>query len=42
MEMSATEIQEVDGGVVWPLVGLGIFCGVCFVMGAYNGYKGNS
>ena len=42
MEMTATEIQEVDGGIAWALVGLGIFCGACFGMGVYNGYKGNS
>ncbi|HJC44217.1 MAG TPA: hypothetical protein H9756_11180 [Candidatus Mediterraneibacter gallistercoris] len=42
MEMTATEIQEVDGGIAWALVGLEIFCGACFGMGVYNGYKGNS
>ena len=41
-EMNVDELQNIDGGVPWALVGLGAFCAGCFIMGAYNGYKGNS
>lgn len=42
VEMNVSEIQEVEGGVAWALVGLGVLCASCFGMGVYNGYKGNS
>lgn len=41
-EMTQNEMMDIDGGVAWALVGLGVFCAACFGMGVYNGYKGNS
>lgn len=40
--LNDNELQEIDGGIAWALIGLGVLCLGGFGVGIYNGYKGNS
>lgn len=41
-EISVEELENIDGGFAWVLIGLGAGCIGAFCMGVYNGYKENS
>ena len=40
-ELKNEELQTIDGGIAWALIGLGALCVGAFALGVYNGYKGN-
>lgn len=42
VELNDNELQEIDGGVAWALIALGVLCAGAFGIGVYNGFKGNS